>query len=177
MSAIIYIPNDSAAISIGADQVAALIAQEAVKRSLDVTIIRNGTRGALWLETLVEVVTPQGRTAYGPVQPSDVSSLFDADFLSGGTHPLSLGLTEEIAWFAGQDRVTYKRVGIIDPLSLKDYESLGGLVGLRKAIAQSGPEIVAEVTASGLRGRGGAGFPAGIKWKTVLDAQADQKYV
>jgi formate dehydrogenase iron-sulfur subunit len=177
MSAIVYIPNDSAAISIGADQVAALIAQEAVKRSLDVTIIRNGTRGALWLETLVEVVTPQGRTAYGPVQPSDVSSLFDADFLSGSTHPLSLGLTEEIAWFAGQDRVTYKRVGIIDPLSLKDYESLGGLDGLRKAIAQSGGEIVAEVTASGLRGRGGAGFPAGIKWKTVLDAQADQKYV
>lgn len=177
MSAIVYIPNDSAAISIGADQVAALIAQEAVKRSLDVTIIRNGTRGALWLETLVEVVTPQGRTAYGPVQPSDVSSLFGADFLSGGTHPLSLGLTEEITWFAGQDRVTYKRVGIIDPLSLKDYESLGGLVGLRKAITQSGSETIAEVTASGLRGRGGAGFPAGIKWKTVLDAQADQKYV
>ena len=177
MSTIIYIPNDSAAISIGADQVAALIAQEAVKRSLDVTIIRNGTRGAFWLETLVEVATPQGRIAYGPVQPEDVASLFDADFVHGGAHPLALGLTDAIAWFAGQDRVTYKRVGLIDPLSLKDYESHGGLIGLRKAIAQSGAEIVAEVTASGLRGRGGAGFPAGIKWKTVLDAQADQKYV
>ena len=177
MSTIIYVPNDSAAISIGADQVAALVAQEAVKRSLDVTIVRNGTRGALWLETLVEVVTPQGRIAYGPVQPEDVSSLFDADFLHGGAHPLTLGLTDRIAWFAGQDRVTYKRVGLIDPLSLKDYESHGGLVGLRKAITQSGSDIVAEVTASGLRGRGGAGFPAGIKWKTVLDAQADQKYV
>jgi len=177
MSTVVYIPNDSAAVSIGADQVAALVAQEAVKRSLDVTIIRNGTRGALWLETLVEVVTPQGRIAYGPVQPEDVSSLFDSDFLKGGAHKLSLGLTDEIAWFAGQDRVTYKRVGLIDPLSLKDYESHGGLVGLRKAITQSGSDIVAEVTASGLRGRGGAGFPAGIKWKTVLDAQADQKYV
>jgi len=111
------------------------------------------------------------------VQPEDVSSLFDADFLHGGAHPLALGLTDQIAWFVGQDRVTYKRVGLIDPLSLKDYESHGGLVGLRKAITQSGSDIVAEVTASGLRGRGGAGFPAGIKWKTVLDAQADQKYV
>jgi formate dehydrogenase iron-sulfur subunit len=111
------------------------------------------------------------------VQPEDVSSLFDADFVHGGAHPLALGLTDQIAWFAGQDRVTYKRVGLIDPLSLKDYESHGGLVGLRKAITQSGSDIVAEVTSSGLRGRGGAGFPAGIKWKTVLDAQADQKYV
>jgi len=161
----------------GADQVAARIAQEAVKRSLDVTIIRNGTRGALWLETLVEVVTPQGRVSYGPVQPEDVSSLFDADFLNAGAHPLALGATDDIEWFKGQDRVTYKRVGIIDPLSLKDYESHGGLIGLRKAVTRSGAEIVSEVTASGLRGRGGAGFPAGIKWKTVLDAQADQKYV
>ncbi|CAB4808720.1 unannotated protein [freshwater metagenome] len=177
MSTVVYIPNDSAAISIGADQVAALVAQEAVKRSLKVTIVRNGTRGALWLETLIEVSTPQGRIAYGPVQPEDVSSLFDADFLNGGAHPLALGLTDQIAWFAGQDRVTYRRVGIIDPLSLKDYEAHGGLVGLRKAVKQSGADIVAEVTASGLRGRGGAGFPAGIKWKTVLDAKADQKYV
>jgi formate dehydrogenase iron-sulfur subunit len=111
------------------------------------------------------------------VQPEDVSSLFDSDFLNAGAHKLSLGLTDEIAWFAGQDRVTYKRVGLIDPLSLNDYEAHGGLVGLRKAVTQSGSDIVAEVTASGLRGRGGAGFPAGIKWKTVLDAQADQKYV
>jgi formate dehydrogenase iron-sulfur subunit len=105
MSTIIYVPNDSAAISIGADQVAARIAQEAVKRSLDVTIIRNGTRGALWLETLVEVVTPQGRIAYGPVQPEDVSSLFDADFLNAGAHPLALGATDDIEWFKGHTSV------------------------------------------------------------------------
>ena len=177
MSTIVYVPNDSAAVSIGADQVAALIAKEAVKRSLAVTIIRNGTRGALWLETLVEVVTAQGRIAYGPVQPDDVASLFDSDFLHGGAHPLALGATDEIQWFSKQDRVTYKRVGIIDPLSLSDYESHGGLVGLRRAITQSASETVAEVTASGLRGRGGAGFPAGIKWKTVLDTKADQKYI
>ena len=177
MSTIVYVPNDSAAVSIGADQVAALIAKEAVKRSLAVTIIRNGTRGALWLETLVEVVTAQGRIAYGPVQPDDVASLFDSDFLHGGAHPLALGVTDEIQWFSKQDRVTYKRVGIIDPLSLSDYESHGGLVGLRRAITQSASETVAEVTASGLRGRGGAGFPAGIKWKTVLDTKADQKYI
>ena len=177
MSTIVYVPNDSAAVSIGADQVAALIAKEAVKRSLAVTIIRNGTRGALWLETLVEVETAQGRIAYGPVQPDDVASLFDSDFLQGGAHHLALGVTDEISWFSKQDRVTYKRVGIIDPLSLSDYESHGGLVGLRKAITQSGSEIVAEVTSSGLRGRGGAGFPAGIKWKTVLDTHADQKFI
>ena len=118
MSTIVYVPNDSAAVSIGADQVAALIAKEAVKRSLAVTIIRNGTRGALWLETLVEVVTAQGRIAYGPVQPDDVASLFDSDFLHGSAHPLALGVTDEIQWFSkhvqqeGQ-QVFKKRWGII----------------------------------------------------------------
>jgi formate dehydrogenase iron-sulfur subunit len=178
MSAItIYVPKDSAARSIGADEVAASIATEAAQRKIGISIVRNGSRGALWLEPLVEISTDQGRIAYGPVKVSDVTSLFDVDFLHGGSHHLALGKSEEIPWLARQDRVTFARVGIIDPLSSADYVKNGGLVGLRRALLMQADEVVAEVTESGVRGRGGAGFPAGIKWRTVLQAQADQKYI
>ena len=169
----VFVPCDSAAVSIGADEVAAAIA----RIDSTIEIVRNGSRGALWLETLVEVETPTGRIAYGPVTPDDVQSLFDADFLHGGTHPLSLGKTDEIEWLANQDRVTFARVGIIDPLSLNDYRAHGGLLGLIKALELSGDEIISEVTESGLRGRGGAAFPAGIKWRTAAQATSDQKYI
>jgi len=173
----IYVPKDSAARAVGADAVADTIVAEAASRNIDVKIIRNGSRGLLWLEPFVEVETPKGRVAFGPVEAGDVKSLFDSKFHEGGTHKLSLGLTEELPYLKNQERLTFARCGITDPLSLDDYVSHGGFVGLEKALTKSGAEIVAEVTASGLRGRGGAGFPTGIKWKTVHDAKADQKYV
>ncbi|MDA2962985.1 MAG: formate dehydrogenase [Actinomycetota bacterium] len=169
----VFIPGDSAAISVGADAVAAAIAL----RAPSAEIVRNGSRGALWLETLVEVQSPDGRIAYGPVSPDDVTSLFDADFLNGGAHALFLGKTDEIQWLSSQDRVTFARVGIIDPLSLDDYRSHGGLVALNKALTSTSDWIIDEVTESGLRGRGGAGFPAGIKWRTVAQTPSDQKYI
>ena len=169
----IYVPGDSAAISVGAD----LVAAEIAAKVSGATIIRNGSRGALWLEPLVEVETAYGRVAYGPVTVDDIDSLIAADFVNGGAHALSLGETEKIEWLASQDRVTFTRVGVIDPLSLADYEAHGGLQGLRTAISLSSTAIIDEVTESGLRGRGGAGFPAGIKWKTVAGAMSDQKYI
>lgn len=177
MTATIYVPKDSAARSIGADLVAMAIEAESAKRGISISIVRNGSRGALWLEPLVEVATPEGRVAYGPVTLADIDSLFDSGFHIGGVHRLSLGKTDDIAWLARQDRVTFARVGVIDPLSLADYQDHGGLVGLRRALAMEQEEIVAEVTESGLRGRGGAGFPAGIKWRTVLTTPGDLKYV
>ena len=173
----IFIPSDSAAVSVGADTVADLIAVELAQRKIVAKIVRNGTRGALWLEPLVEVTTDQGRIAYGPVRPADVASLFEMNFLDGQAHSLRLGTSDEITWLASQDRVTFARVGVIDPLSITDYEAHGGLVGIRRAIAAGPEEIIAQVLQSGLRGRGGAGFPAGIKWKTVFSTSADQKYV
>ena len=169
----VFVPGDSAAISIGADEVA----REIARINPSIEIVRNGSRGALWLETLVEVQTPSGRIAYGPVNSEDVSSLFDADFLNGGAHPLFLGKSNEIEWLASQDRITFARVGIIDPLSLDDYQFHGGLAGLRKALSLTGAQIIDEVTDSGLRGRGGAGFPAGIKWRTVAHTVSDEKYI
>ena len=166
----IYIPGDSAAQSVGADSVAVAIAAEAAKRNLDITIIRNGTRGALWLEPLVEVEKDGKRIGYPNSNSESAASILD------GTHK-SIGDVDSFEWLTKQDRITYKRVGIIDPLSLADYEAHGGFKGLDRAKKMSGADIVAEVTESGLRGRGGAGFPAGIKWKTVLDAKADQKYI
>ena len=166
----IYIPGDSAAQSVGADLVAVAIAAEAAKRNLDIQIIRNGTRGALWLEPLIEVELDGKRIGYPNVTSDSAAAVLD------GTHE-SIGEVDKFEWLASQDRITYKRVGIIDPLSISDYEAHGGFVGLTKAKQMSGAEIVAEVTESGLRGRGGAGFPAGIKWKTVLDAKSDQKYI
>jgi len=178
----VYIPIDAAALSVGAEAVAQAIRREAARRGTPVEIVRNGTRGLLWLEPLVEVQTPAGRIAYGPVAAADVSALFEAGFLSGGTHALGLGPTEELDWLKRQQRLTFARIGIVDPLSIADYRAHGGLLGLERALAMAPADIVEQVRASGLRGRGGAGFPTGIKWKTVLGAPPDrngddQKYI
>jgi formate dehydrogenase iron-sulfur subunit len=178
----IYIPRDSSALSMGADKVAVAITDEAKKRGKDVEIIRNGSRGLYWLETMVEVLTDQGRVAYGPVKAKDVSSLFDADFLNGmssnaSAHALCLGLTEEIEWLKQQQRLTFARVGITDPVSLDEYIAHNGYKGLKNALVLSGADIVKTLTESGLRGRGGAAFPTGIKWNTVLACEANQKYI
>jgi formate dehydrogenase iron-sulfur subunit len=173
----VYVPRDSAALSVGAEGVARGISSEASSRGLDITLVRNGSRGMFWLEPLVEVETPSGRIAYGPVTREAVPSLFDAGFLDGKAHALCLGTTEEIPYLKQQERLTFARCGIVDPLSLTDYIAHGGYRGLQRALSLASEEIVTEVTNSGLRGRGGAGFPTGIKWKTVLGAQSDQKYI
>ncbi|MDB5424714.1 MAG: formate dehydrogenase, partial [Phenylobacterium sp.] len=173
----VFIPRDAAALALGADAVARALAVEAAARGLSIEIVRTGSRGLAWLEPLVEVATPAGRLAYGPVEPRDVAALLDAGFLDGGDHPLALGSIETHPWLAGQTRITFARCGIVDPLSLDDYRAHGGLAGLARA-RELGPEAVIEaVTASGLRGRGGAGFPVGVKWRTVAEAPADLRYV
>ena len=173
----IFVPRDSGAVALGADQVADAIAAEAVKRGLPVEIVRNGSRGMYWLEPLVEVATTNGRIGYGPIKLADVGALFDADFLVGGKHPSSLGSVEEVPYFKKQQRLTFARVGITDPVSLDDYLAHEGYRGLKNALSMSGADIVKQVTDSGLRGRGGAAFPTGIKWNTVLNAPSEQKYV
>ncbi|MCF7966597.1 MAG: NADH-quinone oxidoreductase subunit NuoF [Methylobacter tundripaludum] len=177
MSITIYVPCDSSAASMGADRVAIAIAEEAAKRGIDIKLIRNGSRGMYWLEPLVEVATDKGRVAYGPVQPGDVPGLFDASFTQGGAHALALGLTEELDYFKKQQRLTFARIGKTDPISLTDYVANDGYRGLKNALAMTQADIVKAVTDSGLRGRGGAAFPTGIKWNTVLNTASLQKYI
>jgi len=173
----VYVPRDAAARSVGADEVAAAIVSAARAAGRDVRLIRNGSRGLLWLEPMVEVVTGEGRIAYGPVGAADVESLVAAGLFDGGAHALRLGATGEIPWLRRQKRITFARVGVVDPTSAADFVAHGGLAGLRRALERTPAEVVAEVTASGLRGRGGAGFPAGVKWNTVLGAGADLKFI
>ena len=169
----VWVPLDSAAVALGADDVAGAIQAHAAEQGIDLTLIRNGSRGMVWLEPLVEVETPEGRMAFGPMTPADVPALFREP----ARHPKALGLTDNLPWMRAQTRLTFARVGVIDPLSLADYAAHGGLAGLERALGMTPAELVGEVTDSGLRGRGGAGFPTGIKWKTVSEAKADRKYI
>jgi len=173
----VHVSRDASALAVGAGQVARAIANEAAQRQADVRIVRNGSRGMFWLEPLVEVTTPAGRIAYGPVQAQEVPALFAAGLLAGGAHALRLGKVEDIPYFGKQERLTFARVGRADPLDLDDYRAHDGLRGLHKALDMAPASIVQTVTDSGLRGRGGAAFPAGIKWRTALDAPGAQKYI
>lgn len=173
----IFIPRDASAISVGAERVMRAIELEARNRGAAVEIVRNGSRGLYWLEPLVEIEVGGKRIAYGPVSPEDVPSLFEAGWLQGGAHALCHGPSEDIPYLKRQTRLTFERMGIIDPLSLEDYRSHGGFKGLERALDMKAEDIVDAVDVSGLRGRGGAGFPTGIKWRTVMNAEGGQKYI
>ena len=177
MSLALFLPRDAAALAVGADRVARAIEAEAAARQQTITLTRTGSRGLHWLEPMLELDTPAGRLAYGPVKAGDVPALL-ADLLEGRQeHTLCLGLTEEIPFLKSQTRLTFARCGVIDPLSIDDYRAHGGLRGLEAALAMAPAAIVDAVIQSGLRGRGGAGFPTGIKWKTVLDCTDPKKYI
>ena len=174
MTVRVFVPKDATALSVGADEVASALAAQAGAR---VEIVRTGSRGLFWLEPLVEVATPAGRVGYGPVGAADVAGLIAAGLLEGRDHPLKVGLVESHPYLKSQQRLTFARVGVVDPASVADFVAHGGYRGLERALAMSPADIVKAVTDSGLRGRGGAAFPTGIKWKTVLDQNAHQKYV
>jgi formate dehydrogenase iron-sulfur subunit len=176
MSLRIFIPCDAGAVAVGADEVALALEQAAAKRGADIEIVRTGSRGLYWLEPMIEVATPKGRLAFGPVTMADAASVLEA-MNSDGAHPLRLGIADEIPWLKRQTRLTFARCGVIDPRSVEDYRAHDGYKGLERALTLGSDAILAEVTASGLRGRGGAGFPTGIKWKTVAQTSADRKYI
>lgn len=173
----IYVPCDSAALAVGADEVAAALQAECARRGIALNLVRNGSRGLFWLEPLVEVASASGRVAYGPVVPDAVPALIDAGLLTGHAHPLCHGITDRMPYLAAQERLTFARMGITDPISLADYEAHEGNRGLRAALGLPPGAIVQQIIDSGLRGRGGAAFPTGVKWKTVHAAQAARKYV
>ena len=172
MATTVYVPRETAAVSLGAHEIA-----EKLAGINGITVVRNGSWGASWLEPMLEVDTGDVRIAYGPVMPDDVDSLLANGFLEGGDHPLRLGPTSEIPYLANQERWTFFRCGLIDPLSVDDYLAHKGFAGLRKAFAIGPAAVIEEIKASGLRGRGGAAFPAGIKWQTVAEARSEQKYI
>lgn len=172
----VYISRDAAAVAVGADEVAAAFETAAAKRNVAVEIIRTGSRGLLWLEPMIEVATVQGRVAFGPVEETDADSVLEAA-ASDGEHPLRLGIADEIPWLKRQTRLTFARCGVIDPRSVEDYRAHDGYKGLERALALGSDGILADVKTSGLRGRGGAGFPTAIKWTTVAQAKGDQKYI
>ena len=176
MSLRVFISCDATSVALGADKVAEALLSAAHARGIELALVRTGSRGAFWLEPLVEVQTDQGRIGYGPVRAAGMAALVEA-IVGDGAHPARLGAIADIPWLKNQTRISFARCGVVDPLSTADYRAHGGLAGLRKALAMTPQAIVAAVTESGLRGRGGAGFPAGIKWRTALEAPGDEKFV
>jgi len=174
---LVYVPRETSAVSVGADEVAIAIARHAKEAGAGIELVRNGSWGASWLEPLVEVVVDDQRIAYGNVTAADVADLFAAGFLEGGDHARRLGPVDEIPYLIDQDRWTFWRCGLVDPLSLDDFRTHKGFAALEKAFAIGHDAVLEAVAASGLRGRGGAGFPTGIKWRTVADTESEQKYV
>ncbi|WP_371056561.1 formate dehydrogenase beta subunit [Rhodosalinus sp. K401] len=169
----VHLPRDAAAKALGAEAVAQALRAEADRRDVPLELVRTGTRGMIWLEPLLEIERDGQRHGFGPMTAADVPALFETE----DAHPKALGPVEELDWMKRQTRLTFQRCGVIDPLDLGQYEAHGGLAGLRRALGMTAAEIVQEVTESGLRGRGGAGFPTGIKWNTVLNAEGPQKYI
>jgi formate dehydrogenase iron-sulfur subunit len=169
----VFVPGDAVAKALGADQVAtALLRQVPTGASSDarIEVVRTGSRGLFWLEPMIEIETPDGRIAYGPVSAGDIPALIADGLLNGTADKMRLGAPETIPFLARQTRLTFARCGVVDPLSLEDYRACGGMAGLEKARAIGPAATIGTVLASGLRGRGGAGFPTGIKWKTTAEA-------
>jgi formate dehydrogenase iron-sulfur subunit len=173
----VFVPGDAGAQAVGADAVASAMHAAAATRGVALDIVRTGSRGLHWLEPLVEIATPAGRVGYGPVTAADAAAVLDAALTPAGAHPLRQGIVDEIPWLKRQTRLTFARCGVIDPLSIDDYRAHGGFRGLDRALSLGPDAIVEEVSQSGLRGRGGAGFPTGIKWRTVAQTTAAQKYI
>jgi formate dehydrogenase iron-sulfur subunit len=161
----VYVSRDMASVALGADEVAQAF------EAAGCEVVRTGSRGLFSIEPLVEVESEGQRIGFGPVGPADVAAVLD------GSHSARLGEVANLPFFTGQQRFTFARCGIIDPLSLDDYARHGGWRGLDAARAIPPQAVVDAVKASGLRGRGGAGFPTGIKWQTVLDAVSDAKFI
>jgi formate dehydrogenase iron-sulfur subunit len=177
VTARIFVPMDTTALALDAEAVAAAVRAEAARRGMDIELLRNGSRGAFWLEPLLEFEDAAGRRAFGPVTAGDVSGLFEAGFPGAGGHALALGPAGDIPWLRRQQRLTFARAGLADPLSLEAYRALGGFAGVERALVMEPQAIVDAIKESGLRGRGGAAFPTGIKWQTVRDTPAEQKYI
>jgi formate dehydrogenase iron-sulfur subunit len=173
----IYVPRETASVSVGADDVAIAIARYAKEQGASIELIRNGSWGATWLEPLVEVLVDNKRIAYGNVEAADVPGLFASDFLNGGDHARSVGPIMGIPYLMNQDRWTFWRCGLIESLSIEDFRAHQGFKALERAFEMGAEAVIETVKTSGLRGRGGAGFPAGIKWQTAADAAGDQKYI
>ena len=172
----LYLPADAAAIAVGAEHVAAALRAAGAARGITLDLVRTGTRGMVWLEPLLEVESAEGRIGFGPMRPADAEGVLAA-ILDGGTHAKALGPVGEIPFLRDQTRLVFARCGITNPLSPEDYAAHGGWKGLARAKSLGAAATVEEIVASGLRGRGGAGFPTGIKWRTAAAAAGSPKYI
>jgi formate dehydrogenase iron-sulfur subunit len=157
----VRIADDALALACGADTVAAAFVAAGCQ------VERVSSWGMHWLEPLVEM----DGLGFRAVTPEDVATILS------GTSMKAVGPIAGNSFLVRQQRLTFARAGKTRPLSLDDYAGTGGWAGLRRALALPSEEVIAEVVASGLRGRGGAGFPAGIKWRTAAEVQAPRKYV
>ncbi len=163
-------------VSAGAEKVADNFEKEIKKENLDFKLIRVGDRG-LFRDVLVDVIIDSDRTTYEFVKPEDVKEIVKSHLKGKKPVEKLLAGKDYKTFFENQERIVLKNCGEIDPEDISEYIKTKGYNALKKAFEMGPEKVITEMKESGLRGRGGAGFPTGLKWQFAHDSEADEKYI
>ncbi len=170
----------SCGIAAGASEVDKALRDAVSTTSMDVEVRRVGCVGMCHNEPIVEVHMEEGVYVYGDVSPDDAESIVRSHLGEGVPleEKLIVSPEKDYDYFSSQKKIVLRNSGVIDPENIQEYIDSGGYDALKKVLDEMSPQdVIDEIKDSNLRGRGGAGFPTGLKWQFAADANADKKYI
>jgi len=186
----IFVGTATCGRAAGAMAVLEAIDKELSRRNIDAIITQVGCIGLCYAEPLVDIIKAnRPRICYGGVSPEIIPQLIEDYIISDNPRPdMALGTIGEysidglpklfeLPMLRPQVRISLRNCGLIDPEDIKQYVANGGYSGLAKALRMSPEEVIEEIKKSGLRGRGGAGFPTGQKWEFCRRSPGKEKYL